>query len=86
MDLDDPVAVALAVADALRQEAIPYALYGGLLLAACGEARETKDGDVAVVRADAPSVAPLLEAEIETLSRSLPTHPIADRWQAAGFE
>jgi len=57
MDLEDPVAVALAVADVLRAEGIPHALYGGLLLAAYGEARETRDADMAVVRADAVAAA-----------------------------
>ncbi len=61
MDLSDPTAFALAVTDVLRREGIEHALYGGLLLAAYGEARETKDADVAVVRADATATATLLE-------------------------
>jgi hypothetical protein len=64
MDLADPVAIALSVADCLRDEGIPHALYGGLLLAAYGQARETKDADVAVVRADAGAVASLLDRRL----------------------
>lgn len=64
MDLADPVAVALAVADCLERERIRYALYGGLLLAAYGEARETKDADVAVVRADAQATAAILDRHL----------------------
>ena len=64
MDLDDPIALALAIAEALRGEGLPHALYGGLLLAAYGEARETRDVDMAVAHADAPSVVRLLEAEL----------------------
>lgn len=64
MDLADPVAVALAVADALRDEGVPHALYGGLVLAAYGQARETKDADVAVVRADARAVAAALDRRL----------------------
>lgn len=64
MDLADPVAVALAVTDCLREEAIPHALYGGLLLAAYGDARETKDVDLAVVNADGVGVAGLLDRRL----------------------
>jgi len=64
MDLADPVAVALAVADCLRAEALPHALYGGLLLAAYGDARETKDVDLAVVNPDAAAVAALLDRRL----------------------
>ena len=74
MDLADPVAVVLAIADCLREEAIPHALYGGLLLAAYGEARETKDADVAVVHADAQAVAAILERRL-----GLRTLPVFDR-------
>lgn len=80
MDLADPVAVALAVADALREEGIPHALYGGLLLAAYGEARETKDADVAVVRADARAVAPILDRHL-----GLHTLPAFDRRPFGGL-
>jgi hypothetical protein len=64
MDLDDPIALALAIAEALRGEGLPHALYGGLLLAAYGEARETRDVDMAVAHADVASVVRLLEAEL----------------------
>jgi len=53
VDLDDPTAVALAAVSALERAGIPHALYGGLLLAAYGTARETRDADLAVAGADA---------------------------------
>ena len=49
MDLNDPTTVALLAADAFETAGHPYALYGGLLTAAYGEPRETRDADVAVV-------------------------------------
>jgi hypothetical protein len=64
MDLSDPTAFALGVTEALRREGVAHALYGGLLLAAYGEARETKDADLAVVRADARTTAALLERSL----------------------
>jgi hypothetical protein len=64
MDLTDPVAVALDVAEVLQREGVEYALYGGLLLAAYGYARETKDADVAVVRADAAATSSLLASHL----------------------
>ena len=60
MDLDDPIALALGIAEALRAEGFPHALYGGLLLAAYGEARETRDVDIAMAHADAASVVGVL--------------------------
>lgn len=48
MDLTDPIAVALAAADALGRAGLEAALYGGLVLAAYGEPRETRDADLAV--------------------------------------
>jgi hypothetical protein len=48
LDLDDPIAVRLAVANALGDAGIAAATYGGLALAVYGEARETKDADLAV--------------------------------------
>ena len=48
MDLNDPIAVALATAEALGRAHLEAALYGGLVLAAYGEPRETKDADMAV--------------------------------------
>ena len=62
MDLDDPIAVALAVAEGLRAAGIDYALYGALALAAYGEARETRDADVALSRADAATTSRMLAA------------------------
>ena len=64
MDLDDPIALALAIAEALRGQEVAHALYGGLLLAAYGEARETRDVDIAVAHADVASVVRLLEVEV----------------------
>ena len=48
LDLDDPVAVLLSVLRALETAGIHASAYGGLALATYGEARETKDADVAV--------------------------------------
>ena len=64
MDLTDPIAVALDIAEVLQREGVEYALYGGLLLAAYGHARETKDADVAVVRADAAATSSLLASHL----------------------
>jgi hypothetical protein len=64
MELTDPTAVALEIAEVLEREAIDHALYGGLLLAAYGEARETKDADLAVVRGDASRTASLLATHL----------------------
>ena len=61
MELDDPTALALLAADALRRAGIDHALYGGLLLAAYGEARETRDADMAVAGANATEAARALE-------------------------
>ena len=80
MDLDDPIALALAIAEALRGEGLPHALYGGLLLAAYGEARETRDVDMAVAHADVASVVRLLEAEV-----GLQTIPAFDRRAFGGL-
>jgi hypothetical protein len=52
----DPTATALVTAEALAHAGIPHALYGGLLLAAYGEPRETQDADFAVVSVTAPEV------------------------------
>lgn len=49
MDLNDPTTVALLAAEAFEAEGLRYALYGGLLTAAYGEPRETRDADLAVV-------------------------------------
>jgi hypothetical protein len=69
MDLADPTAVALAIADVLRREGLPHALYGGLLLAAYGEARATRDADIAIARADGAAVAGLLERDLRLSCR-----------------
>ena len=67
VDLNDPTTAALATAEALRAAGVPHALYGGLLLAAYGEPRETRDVDIAVVDADAEAVGRhLAGAGIET--------------------
>jgi hypothetical protein len=50
-DLNDPIAVLVAVADAFERAGIESAAYGGLALAVYGEARETRDADLAVVSA-----------------------------------
>jgi hypothetical protein len=49
VDLTDPTSAALVVADALDRARLRYAFYGGLILAAYGDPRETTDVDVAVV-------------------------------------
>lgn len=49
IDLTDPTALAILAAKAFEQSGVEYALYGGLVLAAYGEARETRDADLAVV-------------------------------------
>jgi hypothetical protein len=64
MDLTDPTAVALDIAEVLRREGVDHALYGGLLLAAYGHARETKDADLAVAHADAGATSSLLASHL----------------------
>ena len=49
LDLGDPIAVLLAVTRALSKAGFANTIYGGLALAVYGEARETKDADLAVV-------------------------------------
>jgi hypothetical protein len=49
VDLADPTAAALLASEAFDRAGIEHALYGGLLLAAYGEPRETRDADFAVV-------------------------------------
>ena len=48
IDLNDPVAVLLKASEALAKAGIEHATYGALALAAYGEARETRDADLAV--------------------------------------
>ena len=62
MNLTDPVATALLAAEALDHAGHPYALFGGLLLAAYGEARETRDADIAVVDLTAEAARLALDA------------------------
>lgn len=52
IDLDDPIALMLAAADALERSGEPCAAYGGLALAMYGEPRETRDADFAVTGVD----------------------------------
>lgn len=61
MDLTDPTSAALLCADALDRAGLPFAFYGGLVLAAYGEPRETRDVDVAVVDLPAESARSALE-------------------------
>jgi len=61
IDLSDPVSLALLTGRLLRQAKIDHALYGGLLLAAYGEARETRDADFAVFEIDLESTRRALE-------------------------
>jgi hypothetical protein len=49
VDLNDPTTVAVLAAEAFERGGHPYALYGGLLVAAYGEPRETRDADFAVI-------------------------------------
>jgi hypothetical protein len=62
VDLNDPVATALRVADALDRARHRYALFGGLLLAAYGEPRETHDVDLAIVDLTADAARQVLDA------------------------
>ena len=60
IDLDDPIAVLLAAADAVAAAGVEAAAYGGLALAVYGEPRETRDvtfgghsvARIAIVRGD----------------------------------
>jgi hypothetical protein len=68
LDLDDPVAVALATVAAFQQAGLEGALYGGLALAAFGEPRETRDADFAVSTASAADArAALAAAGLDTV-------------------
>jgi len=60
MNFDDPVATALRVTHLLERADVPYALYGGLAVAAWGVPRETKDADIAVISADAAELVEIL--------------------------
>ena len=62
MDLNDPTTVALLAADAFEAAGHQYALYGGLLTAAYGEPRETRDADLAIVDVSASDATQALAA------------------------
>ena len=62
MDLNDPTQVAILAAEAFERAGHPYALYGGLLVAAYGEPRETRDADFAVVDMTLAAAASALSA------------------------
>lgn len=62
MDLDDPTTVALIAADAFEAAGHEYGLCGGLLTAAYGEPRETRDADLAVIDVSAPQARDALAA------------------------
>ena len=62
MDLNDPTTVALLAADAFEAAGYKYALYGGLLTAAYGEPRETRDADLAVIDVSAAQARQALSA------------------------
>jgi len=49
VDLNDPITVTPIAAEAFERAGLPCALYGGLLAAAYGEPRESRDADFAVV-------------------------------------
>ena len=69
MDLNDPTAVATLAAEAFERAGHLYALYGGLLVAAYGEPRETRDADFAVVDLTLAEAARVLRnAGVETQS------------------
>jgi predicted nucleotidyltransferase len=61
VNLDDPIATALRVAEALDRAGVRYALFGGLLLAAYGDPRETRDVDLAVIDVSAAEARRALE-------------------------
>ena len=68
MDLNDPTTVALLAADAFEAAGYEYALYGGLLTAAYGEPRETRDADLAVMDVSAAFARQALAArDVRTL-------------------
>lgn len=62
VNLNDPIATALVSAEALGRAGRRYALFGGLLLAAYGEPRETHDVDLAVVDVTAEATQRALES------------------------
>jgi hypothetical protein len=62
VDLTDPSTATLTIAKALEVAGIRAAVYGGLALAAYGEARETKDAHFAVAGISAASSVAALTA------------------------
>jgi hypothetical protein len=56
LDLNDPIAVLLAILKAFADANLDAATYGGLALAAYGTPRETKDADLAVAGLDRAAV------------------------------
>jgi hypothetical protein len=60
--LDDPTTVALLAAEAFERARWKHAVYGGLLTAAYGEPRETRDADFAVVDMKVQDAARALQA------------------------
>lgn len=79
VDLTDPTTVALLAADAFQAAALPYALYGGLLTAAYGEPRETRDADLAVIDVSAP------RAREALLAKGVQTHIAFENVQFGGL-
>jgi hypothetical protein len=68
IDLNDPITVLIAAAEAFEKAAIPMAVYGGLALAAYGQARETRDADLAVAGTNAATgLAALKSAGLDAL-------------------
>lgn len=61
MNWANPNEAVIRVVEALTTAGIPHAVYGGLLLAAYGEPRETTDVDLAVAEADREAVSSALE-------------------------
>lgn len=62
IDLTDPTAIALLASESLHGAGLAHALYGGLALAAYGEARETRDADLAVIDPGVQAARQALEA------------------------
>jgi hypothetical protein len=62
VDLDDPLHSAFLCVEAFDRAGLPYALCGGLALAAYGVPRETKDVDFAVVELSAKRAGAALSA------------------------
>jgi len=61
VDLTDPTTAALVAVEAAERAGADHALYGGLLLAAYGEPRETRDVDLAVATLGADELRRVLD-------------------------